>query len=302
MAQPKGYEGGPPGSVCRLKKSLYGLKQAPRAWYSKLKQELERLGFTASQADPTLYIAEVQGSTVWVLVYVDDIQIAGSNSDAIRWVKSQLMSTFDVRDLGPSRYFLGMQLIRDRAQRTLKVVQSRMVKELLDKFGLADCNSRVTPLSVGANLAKGAEDELLDTSRYSYSELVGSLLYLATCSRPDIQYAAGALARHLAAPARQHWEAAKGVLRYLAGTVDVGLVYGGGPAELVGYCNADFAGDLDRRRRSRLQPTVWRCPRWRRSIWQQHRLCGKGCGSGSCSRTLGNRLGRSEFGVITKAH
>ena len=142
------------------------------------------------------------------------------------------------------------------------------------KFSLPplDSLSNKVVSHINTNLAKGAEDELLDTSRYSYSELVGSLLYLATCSRPDIQYAAGALARHLAAPARQHWEAAKGVLRYLAGTVDVGLVYGGGPAELVGYCDADFAGDLDRRRsttgyvfimhggavswRSRLQPTV----------------------------------------------
>jgi hypothetical protein len=116
------------------------------------------------------------------------------------------------------------------------------------------------------------EGEPLDTMRFPYSKCVGSLLYLRVCMRPDIAQAVGALAHYMAAPTVAHWEATLGVVRYLVGTVDYSLTFGGSSETLVGYCNADYAGDLDSRRSttgyvflmfggavswsSQLQPTV----------------------------------------------
>lgn len=96
-----------------------------------------------------------------------------------------------------------------------------------------------TPLSTATKLTKDGEP--LDTTAYSYSQLIGSLMYLSVCTRPDIAQAVGALARCMAAPTTTHWQAAKGVLRYIAGTSDFGITYGG--ADLEAYCDADYAGD-----------------------------------------------------------
>jgi hypothetical protein len=88
----------------------------------------------------------------------------------------------------------------------------------------------------------------LDTNIYPYRELVGSLMHLAVTVRPDIAFAVGALARYMASPSLVHWQAAKGVLRYLSGTDDCGITYGPNKSGLIGYCDADYAGDIDTRR------------------------------------------------------
>jgi hypothetical protein len=92
------------------------------------------------------------------------------------------------------------------------------------------------------------EGEPLDTKRFPYSECVGSLLYLSVCTRPDIAHAVGALARYMAGPTEAHWRAALGVVRYLAGTAEDGVTFGGSEETLIGYCDADYAGDVDTRR------------------------------------------------------
>lgn len=271
MQQPPGYEEGGAAVACKLRKALYGLRQAPRAWYTKLKAELEQLGFTASVADPGLYIKPGK-HMVYVLVYVDDILIICKNADSATAVKSVLMKIFDIRDLGEAVLFLGMEIIRSRADGTLKIVQRRMVDDLITKYGLHDAKIKATPLSPSIKLSKTQSGAELDKTQFGYSELVGSLMYLAVCTRPDIAYPVGALARYMSNPSIEHWNAAKGVLRYLAGTSDFGIIFGNGFRELIGYCDADYAGDIDTRRSttayafvmnggvvswsSRLQPTV----------------------------------------------
>ena len=105
------------------------------------------------------------------------------------------------------------------------------------------------PLNAAVKLHKD-EGDVLDQAKYPYSQLVGSLIYLSNCTRPDIAYAVGALAKYMVLPTTVHWNAAMGVLRYLGGTVVYGVCFGGNRDEcdLVGYCDADFAGDLDTRR------------------------------------------------------
>jgi Reverse transcriptase (RNA-dependent DNA polymerase) len=103
------FKQGPAGTACRLKKALYGLKQAPRAWHTKFSHELEGLGFVPSDADPSLWVLHLDGRSVYVLVYVDDLLLAGKLLSDLQNVKGLLMSAFHARDLGEARHFIGME-------------------------------------------------------------------------------------------------------------------------------------------------------------------------------------------------
>ena len=268
--QPPGFEVGPGGTVCKLKRALYGLRQAPRAWHMRLKKELEEMGFQASEADPGLYVLHHEHYTVYLFVYVDDCLMASAGTAVMESVKAQLGEIFDIHDLGDAQYFLGMEITRDRANHTLVLSQKRHVEDLLCKYSMGDAKGKSVPMQSSIQLTRDGEP--LDRERYPYSELVGSLLYLSVCTRPDITNAVGALARYSAAPTKAHWEAATTVLRYLGGTRQYGLKYGCSSTGLVGYVDSDFAGDVDSRRSttgyafifngaaiswsSRLQPTV----------------------------------------------
>ena len=241
--QPPGYELGGPGLACRLHKSLYGLRQAPRAWYERLRSVLEAMGLRPSPVDPGLFIGEGK-DPVYVLVYVDDLLIASKSVSQIEWVKRGLSAAFQVHDVGVASFYLGLEIKRDRAQRTITISQPRYVLDLLTKYGMNGANGRRVPMEAGLKLSDIGTP--LEVSEHKYSELVGSLLYLSVCTRPDIAFAVGALARHMSKPTTEHWAAAKGVLRYLAGTKNVGIKFSG-PLELVGYCDADLAGAKGRR-------------------------------------------------------
>ena len=239
---------------------------------TRLKEELELMGFTASDADPGLYIAHHKDGSIYILVYVDDILIAAKDMASVNSIKKRLTTTFDVRDLGEAKYFLGISLDRNRAERTLKMAQQRLATELVDKFGLKQAKSRSTPMNSNIKLTQAEESDILDKDTYRYSELVGSLLYLSVCTRPDIAQAVGALTRYMAKPSMEHWTAAKAVLRYIAGTLDHGITFRQKSIAVEGYCDADFAGDLNTRKSttgfvficnggaiswsSKLQPTV----------------------------------------------
>jgi hypothetical protein len=269
MKQPPGYAEGAGTQACRLVKSLYGLRQAPRAWYTKLKTELEAHGFRASVSDAGLYVWERDGDCAYVIVWVDDMLIAAASLMVIELVKGKLRSSFDVHDLGEARTFLGMEISRDRKARTVKLTQARATEQLLSKFSVVDCKGRLTPMTPGVSLTGDGVE--LNTDEFPFATLIGSLLYLSVCTRADIAQAVGALARYMSAPCLEHWQLAKGILRYLAGTRTVGLMFGKGEG-LAGFCDADFAGDVDTRRSttgyafilhggaiswsSKLQPTV----------------------------------------------
>ncbi|KAJ9510619.1 hypothetical protein QJQ45_027503 [Haematococcus lacustris] len=271
VQQPEGFEEGSINTVCRLQKALYGLRQAPRAWHARLSEELLSMGFKASEADPALFTLQLSTGMVYLLVYVDDCLLCTQQGDTagLAYVKKQLSSAFKLKDLGEARWFLGMQLTRDRAEGTIKLDQHKFVQELVTAYSKSAAHSRPLPMAPAVKLVR--EGEALDTTLHHYSALVGSLLYLTCCTRPDIAFAVGALARHMSAPTKQHWSAACSVLCYLKGTADQGLLFGG-VSGLQGYSDADYAGDKDTARSttgylftlnggaiswsSRLQPTV----------------------------------------------
>ena len=160
-----------------------------------------------------------------------------------------------MRDMGARTYFLSMHIWHNREEGLLSFGQRQYVTTILKRFGLADSNPVRLPM--GAGLEMQREGTLLEPSMATkYQEEVGSLLYLATCTRPDISFAVGTLSRHVSAPTQAHWAAAKAVMRYPKGTRDWRMTYGA-KRPLIGYSAADYAGDVDTRRSTTGQAFLW---------------------------------------------
>ncbi|GKA21706.1 retrovirus-related pol polyprotein from transposon TNT 1-94 [Tanacetum coccineum] len=171
----------------------------------------------------------------------------------IKYTKGLLRKEFDIKELGPARKMLGMEIVRDRGSRTLKVSQSGYVQKILNNFRVDNGKSVSVPL--GAHFKVSLKDcpsndwDVERMSKVPYANVVGSLMYLMVCTRPDIAYAVSIVSRYLANPSKKHWEAVKWILKYLKGTADVGLVYGrdqGKHMDVDGFVDADYAKDHDK--------------------------------------------------------
>ncbi|CAI7895868.1 unnamed protein product [Closterium sp. NIES-53] len=176
---------------------------------------LAALGFAPATTDPSLFLrTDTSLSPFYVLVYVDDLVFATADTEALPLVKSELQKRHTCTDLGELRSYLGLQITRDRAQRTITLTQSHMVHQVLQRFGFQFSSPQPTPLSTSHSLSAPPSDESVEPSG-PYPELVGCLMYRMTCTRPDLAYPLSLLARYVA-PGRHrkvHWDAAKRVMR-----------------------------------------------------------------------------------------
>lgn len=250
MKQPDGFvEKGKENLVCKLKRSLYGLKQSPRCWNEALDGKLCEMGFKQTSADPCLYVRS-SGGPIYVAVYVDDLVIAAKDEAVISSIKSKLSSYFNMKDMGRLHHFVGMKIVQDDKTGDVWIGQDCYAKDVLQRFGMENCKPAPTPMDPGLKLrAATDDDQIVDPDVYQAA--VGSLLYLSVASRPDIAYAVSCAARYTAKPISMHWALVKRILRYLRGTLDLGLRYTGINAEgefLTAFCDADWAGDLDERK------------------------------------------------------
>ncbi|CAI7778977.1 unnamed protein product [Closterium sp. NIES-53] len=252
--RPPGFTGSfPPGTQWSLCRPVYGLRQAPREWHDTLRTTLSALGFAPSIADPSLFLrTNTLLPPFYVLVYVDDLVFATADIEALTLVKLELQKRHTCTDVGELRSYLGLQITRDRARRTITLTQSHMVHQVLQRFGFQFSSPQPTPLSTGLLLSAPPSDESVEPSG-PYPELVGCLMYLMTCTRPDLAYPLSLLVRYVA-PSRHrkvHWDAAKRVLRYLCSTSSMGLVLGGwGPVVLTGHADASWVDDSATQRSS----------------------------------------------------
>jgi hypothetical protein len=176
-------------------------------------------------------------------MYVDDFLITGNNNDHISQVKKELLTGFEMTDLGLLHYYLGVEVMQ--RERSIFISQTKYVSELLKKFGMEDCKPAITPMEKNLKLSKFEGGGLVSSTRYQ--QLIGSLIYLTnTC--PDLSFAVSVLSRYMQEPRESHWNATKRVLRYLQGTKYFGLEYKRNKNfRLVGYSDADFARDVDDR-------------------------------------------------------
>jgi hypothetical protein len=259
--------------VGRLLKSLYGLRQASRNWYVTIRKWFLMYGLKPSAADPCVFVfARQDGAALVVVLYVDDMMIAGSNKEIADEFKQAIMKRFAVKDLGDLRWILGMEVIRDRKRGTLEINQKIYVEKMLDRFGMADCKPVGTP---AADVPRRMSQDEEATNNREYMSTIGGLLYATVVSRPDIAFSVQCGGRHMQRTAPEHVMAAKRIVRFLRGTTSASIVYGkhgGREPIIVGFCDADYAGDEDTRRSttayvfmlggaaiswaSKLQPTV----------------------------------------------
>ena len=264
VASPPGYEL-PSGRVYRLNRCLYGLKQSPRGWYSDIDEYLVKNNFVRTKADSCIYTRRSDKGFTMIALYVDDLIIAGSNDHVIGEVKNTLRKKYKMKDLGLLNWVLGMEVIQDIPTHTIKLNQTTYIKQLLDKFDMTKCHAARTPMDSRSQLSKTmcstTEGEKLYMASIPYREAVGSLLWLANGTRPDIAFAVNQVARYMDNPGPQHWEAIVRIIQYLKGSIDKGIVFTGNVSEkdTSGYfsypkadanifVDADHAGHKDDRR------------------------------------------------------
>jgi hypothetical protein len=275
VEQPEGYiVEGKEDWVYRLKKSLYGLKQAPRIFNKAIHKVFVNCGFQQSKRDPCVYIKILNDETTILIIFVDDIIIASN-------VKHQYFEMFrqakiDIQEVGELNHFLGIRILRDRSKRIITMDQTVYIDRILEKFGLSNSKPVSTPMStevLSAAMCPKTPDEFKSMKNVPYRQAVGSIMYLAVSTRPDIAKAVSSVSKYLENPGQKHWNSVKRILKYLKGTRALKLHLGGtSEIELKVWSDADWAGDLDKRRsttgyvvflgggpiswKSRLQPTV----------------------------------------------
>ncbi|RVX01865.1 Retrovirus-related Pol polyprotein from transposon TNT 1-94 [Vitis vinifera] len=217
MEQPPGFVAqGESGLVCRLRRSLYGLKQSPRAWFSRFSSVVQEFGMLRSTADHSVfYHHNSLGQCIYLVVYVDDIVITGSDQDA-------------------------------QSSSGVVLSQRKYALDILEETGMLDCKPVDTPMDPNVKLVPGQGEPLGDPGRYR--RLVGKLNYL-TITRPDISFPVSVVSQFLQSPCDSHWDAVIRILRYIKSTPGQGVLYENrGHTQVVGYTDADWAGSPTDRR------------------------------------------------------
>lgn len=240
MNKPDGFKSNL-DTVLRLNKSLYGLKKSPKYWNVKLNDFLIEQGFKRSENDLCLYVK----NGTYILVYVDDILLISNRGNEIKSLKDKFKDTFKMKDLGIISKYLGMQIVKEGNK--VKISQTEYIRSVLKKFNMDKCKPVSVPIDPNFTYSGEADPKFEAKCR----SLIGALLYVSLCSRPDIMVSVSILARYQHIANENLWIALKRVLRYLQGTVDLSLEF---PVDknceidMEAYADADWAGDSTTRK------------------------------------------------------
>ena len=235
MEQPEGFVApGQGNKVCKLVKSLYGLKQAPKQWHEKFDRVMLANGFKINECDKCVYVKNTENGYVILCLYVDDMLIVSSNDRMVKSTKNMLNSKFDMKDMGIADAILGMKI--SRILDGIVLSQSHYVDNILRKFDKDNSGIVKTQIDLTLRLSKNKGESV---SQVAYSRVIGSLMYLMSCTRPDIAYAVSKLSRYTSNPGAEHWQGIIRVLKYLRFTRNYGLHYTRYPSVLEGYSDAN---------------------------------------------------------------
>jgi hypothetical protein len=241
MRQPPGYS--TPRQehlVCELRKSLYGLKQSVHNCNRKISRWLRRHSLLYASADNNLYYHYTSKQIVILILYVDDLLITGNYTSKITWLQQKLQDRFKMSYLGALTKYLGIEF--NQTASGITIHQTAYANEILEQYGLDQCNPTKTPLTTGFTTSKNIGTPPVDP--IEYRSLIGKLVFLVT-THLDLAYPINLLSRYNLAPQLQHLKAAKQIMCYIKGTLGHGLTYSWAPAlQFQGYSDADWGGGI----------------------------------------------------------
>jgi hypothetical protein len=254
MEQPPGFDDGS-GQKCRLRKTLYGLKQSGREWNRKLHGILTKHGFIRLEVDHGVYMRQIKDQFVIITVWVDDLLLFSNHTTMLSATEAALKQEVEINDLGEPKKIIGIEIYRDRAAKTIQISQEHYIDGVLKHFGYDQMSPVKTPMDPNVVLEKSnLEGKTTDERGHSFAEYMGSLIWPATISHPDIAYAVARVGAYTSSPSPTHWTAMKKIFRYLKGTRDKRITYGGpdfrsDSSSLFNhygaYGDADFASNPD---------------------------------------------------------
>ena len=223
MRMPPGY--GEQGKVLKLNRALYGLRRSPLLWQQKLTDEMKKLGFKEIPQEPCV----VQKNGIICFFYMDDIVFAFKKDqrDKVERTVAWLSKALTIERKEELKWFLGLHVIRDRSERALWLLQKAYIMKICNDFAPSTSTSRLpsTPMEILELLAVPDNEDITDASRTLYQQKVGSLLFAAIATRPDIAFAVSRLSRFNQRPGKRHHEAADRVFHYLFQTQDYCICY-----------------------------------------------------------------------------
>ncbi|KAG7584504.1 Reverse transcriptase RNA-dependent DNA polymerase [Arabidopsis suecica] len=222
----------------KLQRSLYGLKQSGRMWYNRLSDYLLKKGYVYNEICPCVFIKKSPSGFVIIAVYVDDLNIIGTQKE-IDDARTHMKEEFEMKDLGKTKFCLGLQI--EHFQDGIFVHQSNYTKRIIKRFYMDKAHPLSTPM---VNRSLNVDNDEILGPEVPYMSVIGGLMYLANCTRPDIAFATNLLARYNSSPTHRHWNGIKHIFRYLQGTIDLGLFYPRNSAfGLVGFADAGYLSD-----------------------------------------------------------
>jgi hypothetical protein len=241
----------PKEKVYRVDHALYGLHQSGAEWYEEVDKFLRSLGYDNTEAEPCLYVYYKDGVLALIPLYVDDVVLATNSEDYKTYLFAALDEKYGFKDGGLASKFLGVQIEQDKSG--IRIHQEQYCEEVLDRFGYSEANGSATPMETNAKFQPNKETERNDAPPFDYRAAIGSLMYLATSTRPDISFSVGYLSRFVSDPTKKHCGAVKRVLRYLVATVKLGIKYSASevaPDRILvsGYSDADWGNDPETRK------------------------------------------------------
>jgi hypothetical protein len=237
--------------VCKWLVSVYGSKQGAHDWYAEVKNFFTDLGYSVSVADEAVFYLYHGDKFTIVAAATDDFTvIADSTESANHLIQKQLTERFEISDLGPLNWLLGISITRDVKARTISLSQQAYIEQIITRFDLQDARTMVTPMVPGIDLSFDSpavsSTVLTPAEKTKYREMIGCLMYAAVMTRPDIAFAVSTLSQYLDSPRTTHLIAVTRVFRYLSGTKGLKLVLGGTHSDITGYSDADWASHMHR--------------------------------------------------------
>lgn len=251
MKQPVGFEiKKKVDLVCKLNRSLYGLKQSPRCWNRKFVSFLSKYDFKQLKSDQCVFVGSLANAEFYLAIYVDDGLLMSKSQGAITELITTLQQMFKITVQLDSHklQFVGLEIEQDLCAGTIAIHQEVYITKLLNKFKMTSAKPLKIPAEPSAPLSSSGNN-LNCNEAQPYREAVGSLIFLATTSRPDITYAVNQVSRFFNKWTDEHWQAVKRIFRYLKHTIHYKIVYSKTTKiEVTGYTDSDYAGCIDTRK------------------------------------------------------